>query len=511
VTLIAIAGTLLIFFAAQQPNRVLPSLLRLTAVTIPAALITGYFVIPFVLYKGYISASPYLQGWKYDSYGANAILSWLLKGELFDYGRLPVMTLLLVIGIAWALSSRTEAAILAAVLFFVWLLFYFGRSTWGQLADLLPLHEGLLFHRFSAGVDLGALLLIGLGGEWIWRQCKRLRTGWAPMIAAGVITALMVPAMWERYTYYSTNAGWMRTTQHALDHDHDAAEIIATLKTLAPGRTYAGLRTNWGESMRWGDLRFFDLLTFNQIPAVSPPYQSLSLNSDLIWHFNDSDAADYSLFNVKYVVAPAGQRLTGFFTPIKRTSRYTLYQVPGGGYEQFVQISDWKIADSQLSLFNQNRTWLSSVGPAARRFIRWSYLGADRGPGPNPWDLRGTVINEKVMPGRIDAMVRTPNAATLVFKMSYHPDWHVEVDGRERTAFMASPSFIGTTVPPGTHVVSAIYKSSRLKAGLLTLSAIVLILTLGYGSTFTTRIETIIRERCHSRQLNGGRVAREHV
>jgi hypothetical protein len=152
-----------------------------------------------------------------------------------------------------------------------------------------------------------------------------------------------------------------------------------------------------------------------------------------------------------------------------------------------------------------------SDSPAAGRFIRWSYLGADRGPGLNPWDLRATVISEKVTPGRIDAIVRTPNAATLVFKMSYHPDWHVEVDGSKRTAFMASPSFIGTTVPPGMHVVSAIYKSSRLKDGLLTLSAVVLILTICYGSTLATRIDTIIRERCHSRQLDGGRVTREQV
>lgn len=510
-TLVALLAVLLMFLAVQQPQRILPSILRIATVVIPAIVITAYFTIPFVLNRGYISVSPYLQSWKYDSYGANAILSWLLNGELFDYGRLPVMTLLLVIGIAWALCSRSEAAILATVLFFAWLLIYFGRPTWGQLADLVPLHQGLLFHRFSAGVDVGAILLIGVAGEWIWRQCMRLRAGWAPAVAAGVVTLLMVPAMRERYTYYSTNAGWMRTTRHALEEDHDAAEIIATLKTLAPGRTYTGLRTNRGDSMRWGDLRFYDLLTFNQVPAVSPPYASMSLNSDLIWHFNENEASHYRLFNVRYLVAPTSLKLTSFFTPIKKTSRYTLYQVPSGGYEQFVQISDWKIADSQLSLFNQNRSWMLSGDPAASRFIRWSYLGADRGPGLNPWDLRGTVINERVMPGRIDAMVRTPNAATLVFKMSYHPDWHVEVDGRERTAFMVSPSFIGTTVPPGTHVVSAIYKSSRLKDGLLTLSAVALILMLCYGSAFTTRIEANIREWCHSRQLDGERIAREHV
>src|SRR5207244_4277999 len=132
----------------------------------------------------------------------------------------------------------------------------------------------------------------------------RLQTPLAPAIAAGIVMVLMFPAMRERYNYYATNGKWMRTTQHALRSDHDAEAIIDALEMAPPGRTYAGLRTDWGDSMRWGDLRFSDLLVFNQIPAVSPPYQSLSLNSDLIWHFNNSNASNYKLFNVKYVIAP---------------------------------------------------------------------------------------------------------------------------------------------------------------------------------------------------------------
>jgi len=309
VSLVVLLGALLIFLAIQRPERFAPSVFRLTAVAIPTALITAYFTIPFVLHKGYLQVSPYLQRWKYDSYGANAILSWLLKGELFDFGRLPVMTLLLMIGIAWALSKRSEDAILALGLFIAWLLIYFGRPTWGQLADILPLHEGLLVHRFSAGVDLAAILLVGLGGEWIWRQCARLHSRWAPAIAAGAIVVLMLPAMYERYDYYSANAGLMRRAQSALAADPDAATIVAALKSLPPGRVYAGQRTDYGNNMRWDDLHFWDLFAFNNIPAVSPPYQSLSLNSDLIWHFDFNNAAHYKAFNVKYVVAPSSLRL----------------------------------------------------------------------------------------------------------------------------------------------------------------------------------------------------------
>jgi hypothetical protein len=506
VTLVLLLGVLLLVFAIQRPDRVLPSVLRLTAVIVPTVLITAYLTVPFALYKQYLNASPYLQRWKYDSYGANAILSWLLSGEFLDLERLPVLTLLLVIGIAWALFKRTEAAWLALMLFSISLLIYFGRPTWGQLANLLPLHEGLILHRFSAGVDLASILLIGLGGQWIWRQCLRLPARWSPAVFSGVIVLLMLPALRERYDYYAGNAELMRAAQSALDNDSGAATIIATLKTLPPARTYAGLPSNWGTATNWGGLHFSDLLTFNRIPAVSVPYQSLSLNSDFIWHFNDNSAADYSLFNIKYVVAPSSLQFTTFFTPIKKTPRYTLYQVPGGGYAQFGQIVDWRTADSQRSLFNQNRAWILSADPTSSRFVRWSYLGSDLGPGVNPWDLRGTIISEKATPGRIDVIARAPNASTLIFKMTYHPNWRVEIDGREQRAFMVSPSFIGVTVPAGTHVVSAIYKSNRLKDFLLLFGVAFAIATAIFGKALSIRLEDLIRKVQHRHENAKARI-----
>ena len=495
-------AVMLLVVAVQAPNRIVPAVLRLAAIAVPAMLITAYFTVPFLIDKAFLNASPYLQRWKYDSYGANEILGWLLKGDLFDYGRFPVMTIVLVIGIVWAISKRTEPAWLALVLFFGSLLVYFGRPTLGKLADLLPLHDGLLLHRFSAGVDLGAILLIGLGGEWIWRQCAKLPARWSPAIATLAIAILMAPALRERYHYYSLNTQMMRETKTALDADRDAATIIATLKTLPPGRAYAGLRTNWGNEMKWGSLRFSDLLTFNQIPAVSPPYQSLSLNSDLIWHFNDNEAAHYKLFNVRYVIAPSKLKLTTFFAPIKKTPGYTLYQVDSGGYAQFTHVADWKTADSQRSLFDRNLAWMLSPDPAASRFIRWSYMGTDPGPGLNPWDLDGAILNEKVRPGQIDEIVRAGHDSTLVFKMTYHPDWHLEIDGREHPGFMVSPSFIGVTVPAGTHVVSANYKSNRLKDFLLVLAPIVVILTLIFGASLSGRLETYLKRLVFTRRVS---------
>ena len=471
-----------------------PRLARLAVTGALAALITAYFWFPFLLHKAYLSASPYLQRWKYDSFGASDILTWLVNGDLLDYGRLPVLTLLLALGVTSALVARTRPARLALVLFLVWLALYFGRPTWGRLADLLPMHEGLLFHRFIGGVHLAALLLIGLGGEWIWRQLAPLPERWRAVTLGLVLLVLLVPALRERYVYYALNTQWMKRTKTALDADGDARTILAILKELPPGRAYAGLRANWGEALQFDDLHFYNLLTYYRIVAVSPPYQSLSLNADLLWHFDDQNPAHYKVFNVRYVVAPHGWQAPAFLRRLKETPRYSLYQTETSGYAQFAAVNGTNSISSQSSLFFENRNWLSSPEPATGRFIRYD-SPADSGGSESAVQPgcpgSGTISEERVLPGRIDLRVECQQAATLVLKVTYHPNWRIAIDGHETQPFMLSPSFIGFEVPAGIHQVRAQYHSPTYKTALLLLGACVLVATLWFRSWFA-RLEGLV-------------------
>ena len=110
--------------------------------------------LPFATLSPWLNATPYLQPEKYDWYGAPQILTWLTSGDLFDHGRLPVLTLLFAVGVVAALVGRSRAALVTLALFVVWLVVYFGRPTLGSLVDLMPMHDGLLLHRFSGAVDL---------------------------------------------------------------------------------------------------------------------------------------------------------------------------------------------------------------------------------------------------------------------------------------------------------------------------------------------------------------------
>ena len=96
--------------------------------------------------------------------------------------------------------------------------------------------------------------------------------------------------------------------------------------------------------------------------------------------------------------------------------------------------------------------------------------------GPGSPDS-GTITNEKVSSQRIEVTVDCREAATLIFKTTYHPNWHVLVDGGEQPAFMVSPSYLAVVVPSGHHEIRAEYRSSTLKKILLIFGALILLAT----------------------------------
>ena len=463
-----------------------PRFFRLAIAGVLTLVACSYMWLPYILNSAYFGWSPYLQSWKYDSFGAGEILKWLANGDLLDYDRLPVLTVLLALGIAAALTSRTRPARLALALFVVWLALYFGRPTWGRLLDFLPLPHGMLIHRFSGSLEIAIVFLIGLGGEWLYQNVEFLilkskfkiqhsKFQIVPVAAVALLLVLLVPALRERRYFYGLNTQWIERTRRAVAEDADAQAMIAAVKELPLGRVYAGLRANWGKEFAFGDIKFYDLLTFNRIVAFAPPYSDMSLSADMIWHFDERSKAQYDLFNVRYVVAPRGWPAADFLKPIKETPRYILYRAETGGYADFVTVADRRAPASQAVLLHYNLDWLQSDGPALKRAVRYDYpartvqnLTATSSAAGCP---AGKIVEREVAPGGIDLETDCPAASTVVLKTNYHPNWRVLVDGRETPTFMVSPSFIGFDVPAGQHRVTAEYRAAPLKLPLLILGA----------------------------------------
>ena len=63
----------------------------------------------------------------------------------------------------------------------------------------------------------------------------------------------------------------------------------------------------------------------------------------------------------------------------------------------------------------------------------------------------------------------------MVLKVTYHPNWHVTIDGADVATFMVSPSYLAFAVPAGEHFLVVEYRSTPIKAPLLALGAVVLL------------------------------------
>jgi hypothetical protein len=263
------------------------------------------------------------------------------------------------------------------------------------------------------------------------------------------------------------------------------ASLIGTLRGLPAGRVYAGLRSNWGERLDFGipfrSLHAYQFLVAERFRMLAPPYGGASLNSDLQFDFNDQLAAQYDLYNVRYVVAPSGLAMPSFLQVLRTTPRYVLYAAPSSGHAEYVAVADREEVSSATKLFPRNREFVNGPGPAARTYIRWDYPAAsDRVvSGEVGGCASGLLRYERLQTSRFDFIASCPNAATLVVKETYHPNWDATVDGRAVETFMLSPSFIGIALPAGDHFVTVEYRSTPVKAplllfGLLALAGVVL-------------------------------------
>jgi hypothetical protein len=326
--LVGIAAVVLCLIGLR-PGNALQRLVRLVGVAAIAGVLTSYFVVPFFTQAGYLNISQYLEREKYDGSGAAAVLGWLASGDLFDHGRLPVLTAMFALGITLAVVRRDALTLRIAAVGTVLLLLYFGRPTLGSFIDLLPMHQGLLLHRFVGGFELAAIPMMGVGGGFLFDQLAGRLPLRPALLAGAALLLLFSPALFERWSFYADNTTWLRQTAAALSADADARAILDRIASAKPGRAYAGLRANWGATLDFGlpfnSIRFYNLFADRGIDAVAAPYRDASLNSDLLWDFNDQDLVFYRLFNVDYVVASHSTRLPSAFAVILDTPRYVLY------------------------------------------------------------------------------------------------------------------------------------------------------------------------------------------
>ena len=449
-------------------------------------------LVPALADAAYANRSVWEPAEKLDSHGHLAVLGGLLTGRMFDFGRLPVLTTLALLGAATcAVRWGDERCRLVLGLFLIWLALYFGRPTWGPLLDLLPMGRSIHFERFVGGVHVAGAMLAGIGAARLVRWMAARRSRWVRGMLLPALPLLVLPLHRERLAFMARNAGWKAETGAAwLAVGGDVERALAAVRGGGPGRVYAGFVNNWGRRYRVGEAPVYALLHAARLDSLSYLYHSLSMSGDVQALFQEDQLDWYRLFNVRHAVVPAGKPVPPFYRAAGVFGHHAVYQVPTTGY--------FALVDSPVTLFGDVPDWHG----ATRSWLVGGGAGAGQHPtimfGPSPMEAtarrplrdvaatgwswpdpvegeRGVVDSEAVDDGEYVASVQLRRPCFLMLRASYHPGWTCAVDGVSASAVMLAPAFVGVKLGPGSHTVRFAYRAPWYRKLLFALGAFALV------------------------------------
>lgn len=463
-------------WALVTPSRFLARVRRAFIVGVGAVVVGSWVIVPLLLDSAYASNTEFERGTIfYDSYGAPQILRWLLSGQIFDSGRFPIISLLVGTGLVVCLVHFRVDERARAVLT-VWLmslLLFFGRPTLGPLLKLLPGSDDLPLHRYINGVHLGGILVAGVGAAWLGRWLITTAAQYFPRVrpelaAAGIAVLgvlVLYPAWRQVAAFDQEGAVWIRQQIAADATDGaDFAALVERVKTLGPGRVYAGSSSNWGRDYRIGQVPAFAELQNYDVDTIGFWLRTESLSTDVEARFDDSNPAQYDLFNVRYLILPDDRQPPVKATLIAQQGRHALYQVDTSGYFEVVDSIGPPIVADRKNIGTMTAGFLQSSALTRHQHPVMAFNGllsasATLQPATDVSEPAGSVILESSRPndGTFEAEVIANRKAVVMLKTTFEPRWRVTVDGVDVPAQMIAPDFVARTVSPGRHTISFRY------------------------------------------------------
>ena len=465
-------GALSLLLASLLPGREVPRaerFFRVLRIGAAAFAISAFQLLPLLIDSSIINHSRWEPRWKWDAFGVANTLRYLFTGDLLDANRLPVLSIAALAGIAAVIWRRFRHPAWIWVLSAagLWIAMLFGRSFWGPALALAGVSADMQLHRVAAGAQVFLVLLAAIAFGELWRELAT--RGWKPF-AIVIALVLLAPAISERSKYLANNEAWSRdnlTASQAAAPALDAA--IARVKERG-GRVYAGVPAGWGGQHKIGAVPFFAFLSVRQVPAVSFLYHAMALTADIQTRMNEWEPAHYRLFGIRTVVAPAGIQtpLPPFWKRDQTIGRFDIFATPEAGYFDVVDVPA-AVHTTKHNFYDVNDRWLQSDWVAKRQ-----HLLLDLG-GPAPDNLRRWPENALPAvpvlssPGAVtaeregEAEVEITRPSYVLFKMTWHANWHAWVDQAPVATAMLSPGFIGVPVRSGKHTITLRYEGSAWK------------------------------------------------
>jgi hypothetical protein len=522
-----LVGLSLIVWVLLKPREIIRRIGRAWLIGIGAILATLWVTLPLVVDSKWIAVNQFQVGtfWT-DSYGARKVLGWLVTGKLYDYGRFPIVTILVGIGLVVCLTRfrKDERARAIVGVWILSLLLFFGRPTLGAILNRLPGNGDLLFPRYIMGVQLAGLFLAGIavfsiirGTEVVLRRvsnaivermtAKRWVVAISGPVAILVLVAALTPAWTEIASYDAASATWINYQRSADDtQGAQINQLITIAEDRGGGRIYAGLPTNWGHDFTVGEVPVYIYLTDEGIDAIGFSLRTSSLMTDPEAYFDESNLGDYSTFGVRYLLLPQGQAPPVTAQLIKQSGPYELWQVKSSGLIQVVDTQS-SIAANGSTLGTQSLSFLESDLPGSGIYPTIAYAGLPAAPSTLPTGSiatgpAGTVLTEEddLENGQAVATVFARRTAVVLLKSSFDPGWTVTVDGEPASTEMIAPALVGVTVVPGQHTVDFQFKGYSSYPVLFLVSFLTLI-SFGFTATLWRRFGPRVRRlkfRSHS-------------
>ena len=459
---------------------------RLIGIALVAAALCAHQIVPIIEDAPFINHSHYEQAYKWNSFGAPKVLQWLVTGELLDFGRLPVLTLLALAGVLLAIwkyarlrrvAPRRAFLVCGAV---VWIALYFGRPFWGRTLIFMGILGDFHLHRLIGGVQIFLVLLAATGLAALWRTASR-KLHWSTAVA--VTAALIYPAVMERARYLAEARRDNAEILAKFDNMRGGLEAVTDLVLERGGRLYP-----LSISLDAGGQGFWVFLQARELPIVPQEAHSLGLTADMMMLFKGKTLEEYRQYNIKTFVLH-GQFLDevpAFLKPLPSIGSLVVYEAPGTGYFDVVQ-APVAVPTTRDSFFSINRRWMGSQWPAKNAHLWLDFGDAPREMArlgsqeelPAPPDSgvgAGKVLSERRNGEVYEANYDAARPAFVIFRMSWHPLWKAYVDGRPEQTMMLSPGVLGVRTPAGRHHILCRYepgmeKIALLIAGLLVVAA----------------------------------------
>ena len=443
----------------------------------------SYWIIPFLWQGNFNAVSFWDPIWKFNSFGHQNVFTRFFQGDLIDFGRFPVLTILTLIGFFAILlknSTRTPSAdeglptansqqpiansssthVPIALLFPLWMLLFFGRTTWGPLIDLLPGTAGFHLHRFINGLHFSVLFLAPIGAVWIvdkgqvllkllishlgnlsylgYLKKLRLTTIEVGSSLAAIALALLVflpPVYQQTITYANPNATWLNTANVRFKQDQPSfTSLLNALHTLPSGRVYAGKPGYWGKDQSVGDTKLYMALSVNAFEVGEFMPETWSPNSDTEQFFDDRFKHLYDLYNFRYVISPEPVKFPDFVKRIGTYGKYILSEISTGGY--------FTIGKSNLAVYANRTNYANLV---------------------HLW-LTSPLVEKKIFPILTfdkRGIPSTIHNINMIDSTTYQWSQMGQADGKDVSIFSLSP--LG--LPSNYSTPSAKFSDERVKAG----------------------------------------------